>query len=135
MKSIGWQRRHSKPGRYSGRRRCKVLVCATIRRHQWSTISLKNVRTLFSKLGEAEKLRIRINAIDEDAGRIPIQVQAMVASIAPELGDVPADDVVVRLNALLSENRSRHKNGNRLKSRSNRQRRNTGIECRYPDND
>ena len=69
---------------------------------------VENVRTLFSKLGDAEKLRIRINAIDEDAAAFRSQVQAMVASIAPELGDVPADDVVVRLNALLSENRSRH---------------------------
>lgn len=68
----------------------------------------ENVRTLFSKLGDAEKLRIRINAIDEDAAAFRSQVQAMVANIAPELGDVPADDVVVRLNALLSENRSRH---------------------------
>lgn len=68
----------------------------------------ENVRTLFSKLGDAEKLRIRINAIDEDAAAFRSQVQVMVASIAPELGDVPADDVVVRLNALLSENRSRH---------------------------
>ncbi|MFV0277365.1 MAG: AAA family ATPase [Parahaliea sp.] len=69
---------------------------------------VENVRTLFSKLGEAGRLRIRINAIDEDAAAFRSQVQAMVASIAPELGDVPADDVVVRLNALLSDNRSRH---------------------------
>jgi len=68
----------------------------------------ENVRTLFSKLGDAEKLRIRINAIDEDAAAFRSQVEAMVANIAPELSDVPADDVVVRLNALLSENRSRH---------------------------
>ncbi|MEZ5549028.1 MAG: AAA family ATPase [Pseudomonadales bacterium] len=68
----------------------------------------ENVRTLFSKLGDAEKLRIRINAIDEDAAAFRSQVEAMVANSAPELSDVPADDVVVRLNALLSENRSRH---------------------------
>jgi uncharacterized protein YhaN len=67
----------------------------------------ENLRTLFLKLGEAEKLRMRINAIDEDAAAFRSQVQAMVASIAPELEGVPADEVVVRLNALLSENRSR----------------------------
>jgi len=67
----------------------------------------ENLRALFSKLGEVEKLRIRINAIDEDAAIFRTQVEAMVATIAPELGDVPADDAVVRLNALLSENRSR----------------------------
>ena len=68
---------------------------------------IENVRTLFSKQGEAEKLRIRIHAIDEDAAAFRSQVEAMVAKIAPELGELPADDAVVRLNALLSENRSR----------------------------
>lgn len=67
----------------------------------------ENFRSLFSKLGEVEKLRIRINAIDEDAAIFQTQTEAMVATIAPELGDIPADDAVVRLNALLSENRSR----------------------------
>ena len=67
----------------------------------------ENLRALFSKLGEVEKLRIRINAIDEDAAAFRTQVEAMVATIAPELGDVRVDDAVVRLNALLSENRSR----------------------------
>ena len=68
---------------------------------------IENVRALFSKQGEAEKLRIRINAIDEDAVAFSGQVEAMVTTIAPELGNLPADDAVVRLNSLLSENRSR----------------------------
>ncbi len=68
---------------------------------------IENVRALFSKQGEAEKLRIRINAIDEDASAFRLQVEAMVAAIAPELSDLSADDAVVRLNSLLSENRSR----------------------------
>lgn len=68
---------------------------------------IENVRELFSKQGEAEKLRIRINAIDEDAVAFRGQVEAIVTTITPELGDLPADDVVMRLNSLLSENRSR----------------------------
>jgi len=68
---------------------------------------IENVRALFSKQNEAEKLRIRINAIDEDAVAFRGQVKAIVTTIAPELGDLPADDAVVRLNTLLSENRSR----------------------------
>jgi uncharacterized protein YhaN len=68
---------------------------------------IENLRALFSKLGEVEKLRIRISAIDEDAAAFRTQVGSMVATIAPELSDMPADDAVVRLNALLSENRSR----------------------------
>lgn len=67
----------------------------------------ENLRALFSKLGEVEKLRIRIGAIDDDAAAFRAQVEAIVVTIAPEMGELPADDAVVRLNALLSENRSR----------------------------
>ncbi|MET0005614.1 MAG: AAA family ATPase [Candidatus Thiodiazotropha sp.] len=68
---------------------------------------IEHLRALFSKQSEAEKLRIRIKAIDEDAAAFGGQVEALVATIAPELVDLPADDAVVRLNSLLSENRSR----------------------------
>ena len=68
---------------------------------------IEHLRALFSKQIEAEKLRIRINAIDEDAAAFGGQVDVLVATIAPELVDLPADDAVVRLNSLLSENRSR----------------------------
>ncbi|MET0006483.1 MAG: AAA family ATPase, partial [Candidatus Thiodiazotropha sp. 6PLUC4] len=67
---------------------------------------IEHLRALFSKQSEAEKLRIRINAIDEDVAAFGGQVEALVATIAPELVDLPADDAVVRLNSLLSENRS-----------------------------
>ncbi len=86
---------------------------------------IENVRDLFSKQDDAEELRIRINAsleitrrslmqeelririnaIDEAATAFRTQIEVMVATIAPELGDMPDDDAVVRLNALLSENR------------------------------
>lgn len=68
---------------------------------------IEHLRALFSKQSEAEKLRIRIKAIDEDAASFGGQVEAMVATIAPELVELPVDDAVVRLNSLLSENRSR----------------------------
>ena len=68
---------------------------------------IEHLRALFSKQGEAEKLRIRINAIDKDAEAFCSQVEALVATIAPELVDLSADDAVVRLNSLLSENRLR----------------------------
>ena len=68
---------------------------------------IEHLRALFSKQSDAEKLRIRLNAIGEDAAAFGGQVEALVATIAPELVDVPADDAVVRLNSLLSENRSR----------------------------
>ena len=68
---------------------------------------IENVRVLFSKQDEAQKLRIRINAINEDADAFSSEVENMVATIAPELGDLLPDDAVMRLNSLLSENRSR----------------------------
>ncbi len=68
---------------------------------------IEKIRALFSNQGDAEKLRIRTKAIDEDAESFRSKVEDMVATIAPELTDLPADDAVMRLNSLLSENRSR----------------------------
>ena len=68
---------------------------------------IEHLRALFSKQSEADKLRIRIKAIDQDAATFGGQVETLVATIALELVDLPADDAVVRLNSLLSENRSR----------------------------
>ena len=68
---------------------------------------IEKLRELFAKHSDAEKLRIRIKAIDDDAESFRSQVASVVASIAPELAALPADDAVMRLNALLSKNRSR----------------------------
>ena len=79
---------------------------------------IENVRALFSKQGEAEKLRIRINAIDEDAVAFSGQVEACITKIAPELGDLPTDDTVMRLNSLLSENRARQTKRQQIEEQS-----------------
>ena len=68
---------------------------------------IDKVRALFSKQDDAEKLRIRITAIDQDAEIFRGQVENLVTAIAPELVDLPADEAVVRINSLLSDNRSR----------------------------
>jgi uncharacterized protein YhaN len=65
---------------------------------------VENVRTLFVKLGDAEKLRIRIHAIDEEAEAFRDEVIPMVGAIATDLAGLPVDDAVGRLNALLSDN-------------------------------
>lgn len=65
---------------------------------------VEKVRTLFTKLSEAEKLRIRIDAIDEEAETFRNEVVAMLPAIAPDLVDLPVDNAVGRLNSLLSEN-------------------------------
>jgi uncharacterized protein YhaN len=66
---------------------------------------VEEVRTLFLKQGEAEKLQIRIDAIDEDAKSFQLQVESLAASIAPELTQLSVENVVLRLNSYLSENR------------------------------
>jgi len=68
---------------------------------------LESVRALFAKQNETEKLQIRTNAIDEDAKAFCGQVEGVVAAIAPELGSLLADDAAMRLNVLLSDNRSK----------------------------
>ena len=68
---------------------------------------IDNIRALLLKQDDSEKLKIRIDAIDKDAAAFRGEAEAMVAAITPELADLAADDAVVRLNALLAENRSR----------------------------
>lgn len=68
---------------------------------------IDSVRELFLKLSDAEKLQIRMDAIDKDVEAFRGEAGAMVAQIAPELTGLSADDAVARLNILLSENRSK----------------------------
>ena len=68
---------------------------------------IEKVRELFAKQSEVEKLQIRIKSIDDDAGIFSTQVANMVASVAPEFAKLTTDDAVVRINSLLSDNRSK----------------------------
>jgi uncharacterized protein YhaN len=68
---------------------------------------IESVRMLFAKLAEAEKLRIRIHAIDEEAEAFRNEVVPMVGEIAPDLADLSVDDAVGRLNTLLSDNQAK----------------------------
>lgn len=72
-----------------------------------ATDVIEKLRQLFGKQGDIDKLQIRIQAIDKDAETYREQVGSVVANIAPELADQSADDAVIRLNSLLSENRTR----------------------------
>ena len=68
---------------------------------------IEKTRDLFVKQNEAEKLQIRIQAIDNDAESFRILVTDMVSSLLPELSDLSAADAVIRLNSLLNDNRSK----------------------------
>ena len=65
------------------------------------------LRELFAKQGDAKKLQIRIQAIDEDAESFSGQVSSMVANTAPEFAKLPPEETAMRLNTLLSESRTR----------------------------
>ena len=68
---------------------------------------IEKVRDLFAKQNDAEKLQIRIKSIAEDVEIFHSQVATMITTIAPELRDLPADNAVIRINLLLSDNRKR----------------------------
>lgn len=67
---------------------------------------IENVRVLIAKQGDAEQLKIRIEAIGDDAASFQDDVGAIVKNIAPDLAELSSTDAVLRLNSLLSENRS-----------------------------
>jgi len=67
------------------------------------TEMLENIRTFFGKLKEAENLRIRIEGISTDARAFREEVASVVARVAPELAELPAEESVTRLTTLLSE--------------------------------
>ena len=68
---------------------------------------IENIRVIFSKQSEAEKLDIRIKAISEEADSFCKLVTSLVTSISPELNNLSVEDAAMRLNTMLSENQSR----------------------------
>ena len=67
---------------------------------------IDKLRELFAKQSDAEKLQIRIRAIDEDAESFSGQVGSVVTNVAPEFAKLPMEEAVMRLNSLLSESRT-----------------------------
>lgn len=67
---------------------------------------IEKIRELFSKQDQAEKLQIRIEGVDRDAGGFESEIGRVVETVAPELADLSAEQAVSRLNQLLKENRS-----------------------------
>ena len=72
---------------------------------------IERVRELFTKQAETEALQIRISAIDDDAEVFRAEVADTIAELTPdlasELARQSAEDAIVRLNVLLSDNRDR----------------------------
>ena len=67
---------------------------------------IDKLRDLFAKQSDAEKLQIRIHAIDEDAKSFSGQVGSVVATVAPEFAGLLTEEAVMHLNTLLSESRT-----------------------------
>jgi uncharacterized protein YhaN len=77
---------------------------------------IEKLRELFLKLSDSERLRIRIQGIDVEADEFRAQVSGIVALVTPELTNLSADQAVVRLNAVLAENRTRFSQRQQLES-------------------
>jgi uncharacterized protein YhaN len=67
------------------------------------TAILDSVRNLFGKQNEADKLQIRIAAIDAAATTFREEVASVTARVAPEIAALPAEDAVARLIRLLGD--------------------------------
>jgi len=67
---------------------------------------IDKLRDLFAKQSDAEKLHIRIQAIDEDAETFSGQVGTVVANVAPEFVKLLAEEAAMRLSTFLSESRT-----------------------------
>lgn len=67
---------------------------------------IDRLRELFAKQTEAEKLQIRIQAIDKEAKSFSAQVSGMIANTAPEFAKLPTEEAVMRLNTLLADSRT-----------------------------
>ncbi|MEJ2442141.1 MAG: AAA family ATPase [Exilibacterium sp.] len=77
---------------------------------------IENLRELFAKHSEAEKLRVRIQSMDSDAESFRRHVSEVAAKVAPELSEAAADEAATRLNLLLTENQSRHSRRQQIES-------------------
>jgi len=64
---------------------------------------LENIRGVFARLTETEKLDIRIAGIDKDARAFREEVTHVVQRVAPDLGQLPAEEAVTRLTRLLAD--------------------------------
>jgi uncharacterized protein YhaN len=67
------------------------------------TAILDSVRNIFEKRNQADKLQIRIAAIDAAVRKFREDVARVVAGAAPDIATVPAEDAVARLIRLLGD--------------------------------
>jgi uncharacterized protein YhaN len=72
------------------------------------TAILDSVKALFGKQNEAEKLQIRIDAIDAEARIFREEVASVAARVGPDIAKLPAEDAVARLTRLLGDTQREH---------------------------
>ena len=75
---------------------------------------------LFGKLAEADALQQRIDGIDRDAGIFRKQVEQVIDQVSEDLSDLAEENAVIRLSALLSENRDRQSKRDTLDKQSHK---------------
>ena len=91
------------------------------------------LRELFAKQTEAEKLQIRIQAIDKDAESFSAQVSSIVANTTPEFAKLPTEEAVMRLNTLLADSRTGQSRRQQIEEQTaTSARRNSGLQGNDP---
>lgn len=65
-----------------------------------------NIRVMFENQDKAKDLSIKVEELDTSCKAFADEVAELVANVAPQLVDKPADQAVQSLNTLLSENKS-----------------------------
>ena len=75
---------------------------------------IDKLRELFVKKSDAEKLQIRIQAIDEDAESFKDQVGNIVIKVASEFINLSSEEAVIRLKTMLSESQTNQSRGQQI---------------------
>lgn len=68
-----------------------------------------DLRKLFDKLKEAEKLRLQIKTIDDEAGEYRSKVNELARTVAPDIADMPIEQRVTELNNRLNNTKMEKK--------------------------
>jgi uncharacterized protein YhaN len=73
---------------------------------EYAVEALENLRDCLEQLEKTEESKQRIDAMDKFKDEFSGDVQALVESVAPEIKDIPPEQVVVRLQSMLKEART-----------------------------
>ncbi len=87
------------------KRAVKALGLSADSKPSEATDALGQLADFFARIDDAEEVGKRIFAIDKDAEEFEEEVRAFAERVAPDLAVLPAEEIVVKLNAALTRAR------------------------------